>query len=202
MIIKLQKNFTNHAEFPIINKIDTLIFSTRYPKKECSPQCNNVCCSGGATMDIYTFNKLLKHRHAPIFRSIVWEGYSFQDDPDSPGGKGCYTRFYNNRCMFQNSDWGCSIHTYCLQNSIDVHELKFFTCCLFPVEVNKIDGVKNILTAGYELRYPQFDIPCKKNGDISVYESAKNDIQYYYGEELIYEIEKLRDVMHSKTINA
>jgi hypothetical protein len=143
-------------------------------------------------MDIHTFNTLLKHRKAAAFEGISWEGYTFEKDIYSPGGMGCYTRFDNNRCMFQNPSWGCSIHSYCLEKQIDVHELKFFTCCLFPVEVNKIGDIQNVLTAGYEMRYPQFDLPCKKRGDTSVYEIAKNDIEYYYGRELIVSIENLK----------
>jgi hypothetical protein len=201
MIITLNKSFESRYGFPIINKIDTLLFTTMVPKNSCSKSCADICCSGGATMDIETFNKLLKHKDAPIFKdiNIIWEGYDFQPDEDySPGGKGCYTRFDGNRCMFQNKDWGCSIHTYCLENKIDVHELKFFTCCMFPVEVNNIGEDKHILTAGYELRYPQYVIPCKQNGDTPVYEIAKNDIEYYYGNGLIEVIEKLKNEFHYK----
>lgn len=192
MIIKLKKDYENRNGLPVINKLDTLIFSTTYPSSGCVRACKDVCCSGGATMDIYTFNKLIKHRDAPIFKGIIWEGYNFENDPRSTGGKGCYTRYDNNRCMFNNDDWGCKIHTYCLEQGIDVRELKFFTCCVFPVEVNKIGDVHNILTAGYEMRYPEFDLACKKNGDTSVYQIAKPDILYYYGDELISEIETIK----------
>jgi hypothetical protein len=193
MIIELDRDYVSRYGLPLVNKIDTLIFTTTYPKDGCTTACKDICCSGGATMDIFAFNRLVKHSNAPEFKTITWEGYAFEADVYSPGGAGCYTRFDGNRCMFQNDDWGCAIHSYCLKHKIDVHELKFFTCCLFPVEVNKIGTVHNILTAGYEMRYPQFDLPCKKNGGTPVYEIAQPDIEYYYGRELIGAIEHIKE---------
>ena len=182
----LGNNFRSCFGLPIINKIDTLIFSTTYTSAG--------CCSGGAAMDIHTFEKLVKHRAAPDFAGITWEGYTFKEDVYSPGGKGCCTKFDNDRCMFQNPDRGCSIHSYCINNNIDIHELKFFACCLFPVKVNKIGEIHHILTTGYEMCSPQLDLPCRTTGDTSVYETARKDIEYYYGRALITEIEKIKNV--------
>ncbi len=192
MIVNLERSYPSIYGLPVVNKIDTLVFSVTYPASGCESSCRDACCSGGATMDMRAFKALVTHRSAQRFASIPWEGYDFTEDRYSPGGKGCYTRFDGGRCMFQNEDWGCSIHSYCAEEGLDVHELKFFTCCLFPVEVNRIGDVHDVLTAGYEMRHPQYDLPCKRNGDTPVYDVAKRDIEYYYGAELIREIEALR----------
>lgn len=185
VIIALNREYPSRYGLPVIAAVDTQIFTTLFPISGCGPECRDACCRGGAIMDIRAYDALRGHRQADIFRAIEWDVYAFQDDPYSPGGKGCYTRFDNGRCMFQNPDWGCSIHSYCLRQGIDVRELKFFTCCLFPVEVNKVGDTHHVLTAGYEMRFPEFDIPCKKNGDTPVCEIARQDILYYYGENLI-----------------
>lgn len=95
--------------------------------------------------------------------------------------------------MFQNDIWGCGVHSYCLEQEIDVRELILFTCCLFPVEVNKVDDCPHALTARCEMRYHRYDLPCKRDGDTPVFEVAKPDIEYFYRKEIIDEIESIRD---------
>ncbi|MCU0723654.1 MAG: hypothetical protein MUC63_08570 [Planctomycetes bacterium] len=192
MLVDLKKTYESRGGLPRIEKIDSLIFSIAFPQGSCGPACRDVCCSGGATMDIVAFERLLKHRNEPAFEGVVFDGYRFEKDSYSPGGLGCYTRFEGNRCTFQNRSWGCSIHSFCLANRIDVRELKFFTCCLFPVEVNKIGDVRNVLTAGYEMRHAEYDLPCKKNGGAPVFDVAKGDLEYFYGGALVAEIEEIR----------
>ncbi|MBN2535494.1 MAG: hypothetical protein JXB88_21625 [Spirochaetales bacterium] len=190
MIIQLHREFESIYGFPAVTSVDTQIFTIRYPETGCLDLgCRDICCSGGAVMDITTFNKLRKSGLYPL---IHWDSFNFENDPYYPGGLGCYTPVENNRCVFQNTTGnGCGIHTYCLENGIPVHELKFFACCIFPCEVNSVAGYKNVLTAGYELRHPDYYFPCKDIGTTTIYQSARNDILHYFGPSLLYELDTM-----------
>jgi hypothetical protein len=112
---------------------------------------------------------------------------------------GYYTPIVDGMCVFKNrNSRGCGIHSFCFEKGIDVRALKFFACCIFPVEVNKVQDETNILTVGYELRHEGFDIDCKFTGDSTVYECAREDIDYYFGKGLIDVIDDVKNqlLMH------
>jgi hypothetical protein len=201
MIIKLSRDYKSIHGLPVISSVDTEIFTMVYPGSSCHDMgCSNVCCIGGGFMDIIAFNKLKDHLDKDPLNKYDWTGYNFENDPYYPGGQGCYTKFDDTEgCFYKNREgMGCVIHSYCLNNKIDFRELKFFACCMFPVEVNKIGDNKNVLCAGYELRFDKYEnLPCKKTGDSTVYECSKNDIEYYFGIELIDELEKIRNGKHA-----
>ncbi|MBN2441887.1 MAG: hypothetical protein JXJ04_11085 [Spirochaetales bacterium] len=195
MILQLTKAYKSIHGLPVVSYVDTDIFTQNYPETGCLEMgCQDICCSGGAIMDSVTFKKLREVDEEDLGVHIDWETYEFDDDPCYPGGKGCYTTFTNNRCMFQNKNgFGCIIHSYCLKKGIDFRELKFFACCIFPCEVNNIGEYKNVLTPGYELRHDEYNFPCNKTGNTTIYENAKNDILYYFGSSLIEELETIKN---------
>jgi hypothetical protein len=190
-IIKLKKEYRNIYGLPIISYVDTRIFTLRYPETSCLDLgCRDICCSGGAIMDIVAVNKL---KGRGLFAYAEWNSFTFERDPYYPGGKGCYTPVKAGRCIFQNPlGSGCAIHSYCLQNRIPVQELKFFACCLFPSEVNTVDQYENVLTPGYELRHPDYSFPCKNTGTSTVYDMVLKDILYYFGLSLVDELEVIK----------
>ena len=194
MRLVLKQSYPSIHGYPVIEKVDTEVFTRNFPFRDClAVDCADICCSGGATMDISSFDKLLAYREH--FPWIDWTGYDFREDFYSPGGRGCYTRFPDQRCMFQTPGGrGCAIHAYSLQNGIDYRTIKFFTCCLFPCEVNKVGPDENVLTAGYELRYQsRFNLPCgQQPGGESIYRVCRENLQYYYGAELIGELDQLQ----------
>lgn len=87
-IIRLSHACPSIRGLPLIDLLDTLVFTLRFPRSGCGPSCADVCCSGGATMDILAFDKFLAHRNAWAFERIRWDGFDFRDDIYSPGGKG------------------------------------------------------------------------------------------------------------------
>ncbi|MBN1700216.1 MAG: hypothetical protein JW881_22080 [Spirochaetales bacterium] len=187
MVLKLSQPFPSRYGLPVVINVDTDIFTTPYPSAGCiGTDCRDRCCSGGAIMDIVAFEKLKNFRESERFKDIKWDDFAFEKDPCYPGGIGCYTPIMNGMCVFKNRETrGCGIHSFCLERGIDYRELKFFACCIFPVEVNRIGEKTNVLTAGYELRNEGFDIACKTEGGSTVYESARDDIRYYFGDVLI-----------------
>jgi hypothetical protein len=201
MLIKLSKSYPSRYGLPVVDGIDTDIFSTRYPSAGCmGMDCNDICCSGGAIMDIVAFNKLKEFREYEEFKNIAWESISFEKEQYYPGGLGCYTPIVDGMCVFKNrASRGCGIHSFCFEKGIEVRELKFFACCIFPVEVNRVQDKSHILTVGYELRHEGFDFDCKFTGDSTVYECARDDICYYFGKELIDVIDGLKKqlLMHA-----
>jgi hypothetical protein len=201
MAITLSKPYPSRYGLPVVDGIDTDIFSTRYPSFGCmGMHCNDICCSGGAVMDIIAFNKLKAFSGCKEFEKMVWEGLAFEKYPYYPGGMGCYTPIVEGMCIFKNrASRGCGIHSLCVKNGIEVRELKFFACCIFPVEVNRVQDEPHILTVGYELRHEGFDFDCKFAGDSTVYECAREDIDYYFGRELVDVMDEVKNrlLMHA-----
>lgn len=196
-IKELSRSYGCRLGEPPVERVDLSIFTRAYPSASCFDiGCRDICCTGGATMDRVMFDRLIPHRSN--FPGIPWEDFRFEPDPYSPGGQGVYTLFEGGVCMFQNRALrvrdearGCGIHSWCLERGLDYRELKFFTCCLFPVEVNRIGDAEFVLATGYELRVDGYSLPCKDAGTSTVYREARENIAYYYGEDLIAELDAL-----------
>lgn len=84
-------------------------------------------------MDIVAYTNLMLYRHESEFAGIPWKDFNFNDDPYYPGAKGAYTDIQAGICIFKNPEKGCRIHQYCVSKNMDIHKLKFFACCMFPL---------------------------------------------------------------------
>jgi hypothetical protein len=78
---------------------------------------------------------------------------------------------------------GCRIHRFALERGIDVHDIKPMICLMFPV-----------LFEHGELRpaieFEDHDIVCEGPGE-SLYESSRHELLYYFGPELVAELDRL-----------
>lgn len=195
MIIKLHKEYPCGFGKPAIDKIDSNIFIYRYFGKcfECN-YCKDECCNHGVDIDITNVERLLKIKdELEKFVQIPaneWFISNYIPDSEFPGGKYTRTNTKNGKCVFiDTKNRGCLIHKYCIIQNIDFHELKPIVSCLFP------------LTFDNGLLHPMDEIEEQNfvcmEGIMNLYRGVRNDLKYYFGEELI----ELLDNLENQTIN-
>jgi hypothetical protein len=105
-------------------------------------------------------------------------------DPDFPGGAATRTAVVDGRCVFRQRDArGCSLHAFALARGEDYHDLKPMVSALFPVTFG--DGA---LVCSEEL--VEGSLICAGEGP-TAYEMARDELGYYFGSELVAELDRL-----------
>ena len=190
MIINLSKTYQCVFGVPNITQIDSDIFKIKYYSNcmKCD-FCNDICCSYGVDIDITNIERLMKHKDAiekyTNIKAENWFTNHFVYDDEYPGGKYTRTKVENNSCIFlDRNNRGCLIHSYCVNNNLDFHELKPLIGCLFPLTF-----AKGLLQPSNEIK--EKSLKCLNQG-ITLYEGTKNDLCYYFGQELINELDNLK----------
>jgi len=166
--------------------------------------CSDACCQYGADIEMPRVEALDKYRaeleeYLGVPRSEWFredpEDYGIYEAPEYPGG--LYTRTQvtelpagrsphnSEACVFLDPQGrGCRIHRFAIERKIDVHEIKPMVCILFPASFN--DGV---LEPAYEFEFDD-ELICQGPGE-TLYRSARADIAYYFGSELVAELDRL-----------
>jgi Fe-S-cluster containining protein len=122
------------------------------------------------------------------------EDVGIVEDSDYPGGKMTRTgtadvpvgRVPNHTegCVFLDpATRGCRLHRFALERGLDVHEIKPMICLLFPVCFEH-----GALVPGVE--FDLNDLICSGAGP-TIYSTAREHLQYYFGDELITELDSL-----------
>jgi len=180
---------------PCIDRVDTRIFQLKY-YRDCAgcSFCGDSCCQYGVDVDLPNVARL---NSAPDeLEQFVGRPRSewFEDrvvlDVEYPGGGFRRTRVIDGRCVFLNrSGRGCLVHSWCLQQGIPYQQLKPLVSSLFPVTIDQgvllpsIESVDSSLT-------------CLGPGS-SLYCGARTDLSWYFGEELVRELDALeREFLH------
>lgn len=188
-LVPLSKRYPSIHAVPIIDKVDRSIFSRKYFGSCLNCDfCNDSCCQYGADVDVVNYHRLMKNP-GPLEQfvgvpSSKWFKENFSEDSDFPGGQFVRTNVRDGACIFLNRvGRGCLIHSYCLANNIDLHTIKPMISTLFPV------------TFDHGVLYPSREIAdkslrCCGQGQ-TVYRGARADIGYYFGEELLRELDEL-----------
>jgi Fe-S-cluster containining protein len=150
--------------------------------------CHDSCCGYGCDVDVTNVARLEADAEAlEAFvgvRRTDWFKGTFHGDREYPGGRYTRTRVVDGSCVFLNRQGrGCLIHSYCLEKGLDFHTLKPLVCSLFPLSFS--DG----------LLFPSAEIldntlQCIDLGP-TLYEGARNDVGYYFGPELLTELDAL-----------
>jgi Fe-S-cluster containining protein len=189
MQVELRDLYQARQGRPFLNRVDTEIFEYRY-YGECMACtfCFDRCCSFGADVDLETRARILSHAGALEEMVGVPREEWFYDvevsDPEYPGDAFVRTRVTADRCIFlDRSGRGCKIHKYCIERGLDFRLLKPLICTLFPVTFEE-----GLLRAANEVR-DQSLVCC--NGQVSVYEGCKSDLQFHFGEGLVDELDAL-----------
>jgi Fe-S-cluster containining protein len=204
MSVPLSRPFPSRYGVPIVDRVDVRMFTLTYFTNcmECT-FCSDACCQYGA--DIERDRMTALDKIAPDLEAYlgVPRAEWFRDDPDDvgilaepeyPGGE--YTRTnvvelpagrspHNEwACVFLDPvGRGCRIHRYALERGIDVHDIKPMVCLLFPLSFDQ-----GLLKPAYEFEVD--DLICQGPGP-TLYQAARDDVRYYFGDELVAELDAL-----------
>jgi Fe-S-cluster containining protein len=189
MIVSLSRSYTARPGAPTVDRVDLRIFHERFFSAcmDCA-FCYDTCCQYGATVEAPLVEAI--HRQAEELEAYLgvprqhWFVSEFQADADYPGGRYTRTRVVEGSCVFLNrTGRGCLLHRFCLDKGLDVHQLKPMACHMFPVLWE--DGV---LIPPLEVQ--DRTLICYGTGP-TLYRSARGDLLYYFGPELVAELDGL-----------
>ncbi len=205
MMHALSRPYASRYGRPVLNRYDPRIFTLRYfgACMDCT-SCGDACCQYGADIEMPRMTTILQHADAlEQFINVSREQW-FRTDPDDigilpdgdyPGGE--YSRtgvaeipvgrspHNTEACVFLDPvDRGCRLHRFGLANGIDVHEIKPMVCILFPLSFSEGDLFPSI-------EFDDDDLVCSGPGP-TVYENVREDLRYYFGDELIAELDAMQ----------
>jgi len=190
-MIALSKSYPCKLGGPILNAVDTRIFTSRYYQDcmGCS-FCHDSCCQHGVDVDADNAVRLLA---APEkFKSLVGipESQWFTDDviadAEFPSGHHRRTQIRGGACVFRSPKTrGCLIHAFCLEEGLDYHSLKPMVSVLFP------------LTFEHGVLMPSTEVLdgtliCAGDGP-SCYDGVRGELEWYFGAALTHELDALKN---------
>lgn len=198
----LSRPYPSRYGLPVLEQFDPRIYGFRYfgTCMDCT-YCRDACCQYGADIETIRMKAILEHaddleKHLGIERT-EW----FRTDPDDigivpdgdyPGGE--YTRtgvvelpagrspHNEDACVFLDPvNRGCKLHGFALERGIVVHEIKPMICLLFPLSFTN----RTLVPA---VEFDDSDLVCIGPGP-TIYQSAREDLRYYFGDELVAELD-------------
>ncbi len=150
--------------------------------------CADACCQHGVDVSVVEQGRILAHAdeiEARVgIRRSEWFDAEVTADGDFPGGASTRTTVRDGRCVFlSRTTRGCTLHAMSLDAGTDYHLLKPMVSALFPV------------TFGGEMLFCSEEIEdgslvCISDGP-TVYEMARPELLYYFGEEFVAELDAL-----------
>jgi len=188
-VVPLPRAYTSVQGAPVIHSVDTAIFSLRYFAKcmDCT-FCDDQCCSYGVDIDLGNAMRIAALGEDFSARIAAprteWFTDEVLEDAEFPTGRYLRTREHGGKCVFRNpAGRGCLIHAYALEKGIDYHEIKPVVSTLFPTTFNY-----GVLEASSEVH--DKSLACAGSGP-SVYEGARDELKYYFGEDFVAELDNL-----------
>jgi Fe-S-cluster containining protein len=185
----LSRTYAPRVGVMVVDRIDVRLFTQTYfaACMDCT-FCHDSCCQYGATIDLPMRDAILARAEElePIVGrpSSEWFGDDFIEDADYVGGGYVRTRVFDKRCVFLNRKGrGCLLHGHALAKGEPVQKIKPLACSLFP-----IGWGEGALTVPPEI--DDRELVCLGPGP-TLYRSARNDVLYYYGPELVAELDAL-----------
>ncbi len=189
MIRPLAQTYIGRDHTPTVSSVDEDIFLKCYFTRcmECT-FCHDMCCTYGADIDMENVARLEATADALEAYSQVPRGEWFTgilgSDADYPGKHFTRTKAREGICVFLNRQGrGCMIHSFCLKNDIDYHHLKPRVCWLFPITFDA-----GLLRPSTEIQ--DGSLICMNQGT-TLYQAARDEIRYVFGESLIEELDQL-----------
>jgi Fe-S-cluster containining protein len=161
--------------------------------------CHDWCCSFGADIDIQNVEKIEQHKEEilPFVRPPEGEWFEAEYSYYEEYAGNRYTRIkpQGPRCAFISKDQrGCGLHRYALSKDMDYHEIKPLVCILFPLSFEE-----DILLLAPEL--DDRSLVCAGAGE-SAYRALRNELEHYFGQELIEELDEIEKRVLSEDLNA
>lgn len=150
--------------------------------------CADSCCQYGVDVSIVERDRILARAEeiVPLARAPQGEWFETEItiDAEFPGGASSRTRVVNGRCVFlRRDDRGCVLHGLALATNTDYHDIKPMVSTLFPV------------TWGDETLYcaeelVEESLVCAGSGP-TAYEMARSELLFYFGNELVLELDQI-----------
>ena len=177
--------------------MDDAIFDRRYFGfcLQCT-FCHDSCCQHGVDVALTERDRILAH--ADLLEPIVgvprdgWFVSRVAEDADFPGGHATRTAVVDGGCVFlRRGARGCTLHAFAIDRGVDYHEVKPMVSALFPVTFG--DGT---LFCSEELL--DDSLICAGDGP-TAYEMARSELSWYFGPELIDELDACRQSRASST---
>ena len=177
--------------------MDDAIFDRRYFGLclQCT-FCHDACCQHGVDVAVTERERILAHADAlePIV-GVPRDGWFVDrvaEDADFPGGLATRTAVVDGGCVFLQRDArGCALHAFAIDRGVDYHEIKPMVSALFPVTFG--DGT---LLCSEELL--DDSLICAGEGP-TAYEMARSELTWYFGVELVAELDACRQSRASST---
>ena len=194
MVIKLKKTYTALQGVPQIHSVETDIFDLTYFMHCMSCTfCKDQCCEWGADIDMQNVDRIMKYEpeleEFTGIKSEKWIDMSEKKwDAEYPGGDYARTTYDEEKdyCIFLNSkSRGCMLHSFALHKGIDYHEIKPFFCSMFPVTY-----YEGVLLTPEEI--DEKLTACLGDGP-TLYQGAREEILYYFGDEIVAELDELQN---------
>jgi hypothetical protein len=189
VIRALTKTYACRYGAPIVDRVDTAIFSRRYFMNcmQCG-YCKDSCCQYGADIDSDNVARVEAHadeleNFTGVPRARWWTG-EWVMDKEFPGGRQTRTAVIDGACVFRNRKGrGCMLHSFALEKGLDYHDIKPLVASLFPI------------TFDYGLLHPSNEIrdkslQCIDDGP-TLYEGVRDEIAWYFGSALVAELDAM-----------
>jgi Fe-S-cluster containining protein len=188
--VPLSRTYVARFGAPVVTHVDPLIFLRKFFAfcMDCD-FCHDACCNFGCDTSLATV-ELLQIEHGDALEQYTgtsradWFEPEVYADGDFPGGRFRSTRVASGTCIFKNKNRrGCSIHSYCLENGLDYHDIKPVLCWLFPltVETGALCPQNVVL---------EKSLVCVDRG-ITLYQSQRGEVGNLFGAELVAELDEL-----------
>jgi hypothetical protein len=189
MLLPLKRAHEGRGGVFVVDRVDPRIFSLRYFAycMQCT-FCHDSCCQYGADIDEPNVERLMEHAAvlAPRigYDAAVWTDGEPNEDDEYPRRKVHRLQNLDGACVFRNRKGrGCQIHSYCLENGLDYHELKPVVCWLFPLSVDQ-----RVLLPSDEVL--DKSLACVDQGP-TLYASQRDEVRYHFGPDLVAELDEM-----------
>jgi Fe-S-cluster containining protein len=188
-MIPLSRPYASRDGLPVIDRVDPRIWTESFFTACMSCTfCHDSCCQYGARVDMRWIERTMSRADALEAALGIPRGDWLQDwiepDNDYAGGHFKRTQVVDDKCIFLNRQGrGCLLHKFALDNGLDVRDVKPMVCNTFPVLWE--EGVLNPA-----LEVLERELVCLGPGG-SLYRSARTELAYYFGAELVQELDAL-----------
>jgi Fe-S-cluster containining protein len=180
----------------MVERVEPAIFQRRYFGHclRCD-FCRDSCCQHGVDVSVAERDRILAR--ADALEPLVglprdrWFREQVVEDADFPGGAATRTSVVDGGCVFlQRGSRGCTLHALSLARGEDYHALKPMVSALFPVTFGE-----GTLICSEEL--VDGSLVCAGDGP-TAYEMARRELEFYFGGELIAELDALAQSLASR----
>jgi Fe-S-cluster containining protein len=174
---------------PVVREVDPSIFRRRYFGHCLACRfCGDACCQHGVDVSIVERDRILARADElePLLGTPRERWFVSGEivDADFPGGRATRTTVVEGSCVFRRPGArGCTLHAVALAAGEDYHAIKPMVSALFPVTFGD-----EALLCSDELA--DGSLVCAGEGP-TAYAMARDELAYYFGAELVAELDAM-----------